>query len=542
MTSVTAAYDIFETFSDTLNNLPQGICVFDGERRLVVCNTSVISFLQLPDNALNVLPTHERFLAHCTDLGISTESLAWFNAQQDDGIPAQLPIPDGRVVEVRRFRMGDNGLMISFGNSEAARLRATAALRSANETLERHVAERTVALTTLNAELQRSIAERVAAEAALREAKTAAEQANLSKTRFLAAASHDLLQPLNAGRLFVSALMERRLAASNQALVSQTMSALDSTEELLEALLEISKLDSGASQIDLRDFPLGNLLGSMRAEFAQLAKEKGLSLTIADTGLWVRSDRSLLRRILQNFLSNAVKYTSTGGVQVACAEQDGTVTIRVIDTGPGIPAESHEEIFQEFRRLDRNASNTGMGLGLAIVERASRTLGHTVALTSAPGQGSTFAISLPAGTVQPFGDPVEEKLGRVTLSGRSVLVIDNDASILRGMIAVLSGWGCNVIVATGEAEARVALRHRKSPPDFVLVDYHLDDDKRGDEVLRNLAGHLGAAGFAIVLTADRTAETKAMLARQGLTVLSKPVRPAQLRALMSQMLSKASKG
>ena len=531
----TLPFDVLAAFHETLDDLPQGLCVFDADRRMQACNSNLIVFLELPADPLRKVATYDRFIAHCLRKGMKTDRLGWHVAES--GMATQVAIPDGRVLEVKRFRMGDGGLMISFGNSEAARLRATIALQTANETLERHVAERTAELTSLNLELQRSIAERVAAEAALVEAKTAAEQANLSKTRFLAAASHDLLQPLNAGRLFVSALMERQLTPADQALVHQTMSALDSVEELLEALLEISKLDSGASPLELRDFALNSLLASMKAEFGPLAREKGLTLDIPACPLWVRSDRSLLRRILQNFVSNAVKYTLSGSVTVRCAQAGDRVDIQVIDTGPGIPAESQEAIFEEFHRLDRRQGNTGMGLGLAIVKRASRALGHPVTVKSEPGQGATFAIQLPSAAAQACCEPTLQPLTQTPLEGLTVLVIDNDEQILRGMGAVLGGWDCHVILAADEAEARVALRHRKNPPDFVLVDYHLGPDVRGDQVLRNLACQLGPEPHALVVTADRSAETRAALDGQGLNLLSKPVRPAQLRAWMNHRLS-----
>jgi signal transduction histidine kinase len=428
--------------------------------------------------------------------------------------------------------MTDGGMVMSFEDI-TERLRAADALRDTAETLERRVGERTADIAAVNLALQREVAERLAAEQAMREAKTAAEQANLSKTSFLAAASHDLLQPLNAARLFVSAITDRRLAPATRTLVRQTGSALDSVEDLLEALLEISKLDAGAIVPHSVDFPLSELLGSMKAEFAPVARARGLALHIPTSRLWLHSDTRLTRRILQNLISNALRYTERGSVEIRCRKKGERVLLEVVDSGIGIAPEYHGAIFEEFRRLDDSGRDRGMGLGLAIVQRAARMLDTRISLRSMPGEGSTFRFSLPgakpnAVVAQP---PVISR--RRAIAEQTVLVIDNETTILEGMAAMLGGWGYRVVGARDEAEAVRAVADGLRP-DVVVADYHLDHDRTGDGAVEAVRAQIGHELPAIVITADRTAELRERLAEQGFACLSKPVKPAQLRALLSR--------
>lgn len=504
----------------TLDAIPQGVCVFDRDRVLLAWNDPLLALLNLtPVTAKLRIARHEALIDWCRavlpDDG-SPDCMGWLAKGEVAGIRGLI---DGRSMEVRRLAMPGGGMVMSFDD-------VTDRLRVA-EALELRVAERT-------AELRREVAERVAAEAALREAKTAAEQANLSKTRFLAAASHDLLQPLNAARLFVSALAARRLALENRQLVMQSASALDSIEDLLEALLEISKLDAGAITPDIIDVPLGELFQALRGEFALMAAERGLTLEVADTDIWVRSDARLLRRILQNFVSNALRYTERGGVGMSVAFHGGEAVIAVTDTGPGIDPMHHDTIFEEFRRLDHGAAR-GIGLGLAIVQRAGRMLGHAIGLDSAPGQGSTFSVAAPVAAVglrSPRPAMVAQRRG---LGARAVLVVDNEATILDGMRAVLEGWGCTVLTALDEAAARAIPPSAQDEVDVILADYHLSDGVTGDDVVAGLRRHLGRVVPAVIITADRMPDLKDRLVASGLHVLQKPVKPAQLRALLARL-------
>ena len=259
----------------TLDAIPQAVCVFDPDRALLAWNDPLLTFLSLtPTLTRSSIPDHATLLHWCRTAlprADDANTLGWLEEGEAE-VVAVRNLADGRNIEVRRLSMPGGGMVLSF-DDVTERLRAAEALRSTNETLERRVAERTT-------ELEQQVAERVAAEAAMREAKTAAERANLSKTHFLAAASHDLLQPLNAARLFVSALGERRMATANRALVDQTASALDSIEDLLEALLEISKLDAGAVKPNVVDVPLADLFQALHREFAITGQERGLALTV----------------------------------------------------------------------------------------------------------------------------------------------------------------------------------------------------------------------------------------------------------------------
>lgn len=490
----------------TLDTIPQGVAVFDRKRELVAWNGPLLTIVGLEPDEIGLVQTHEALMATCIRTFGPVDidaALAWLS----DGTAETLSLRQkktGGVLEVRRALMPDGGMVMSFAD-------VTERFRTA-EALERRIAERTMEAV---------------------EAKTAAEQANRSKTSFIAAASHDLLQPLNAARLFTSALAERRLALPTRALVNQTVSALESIEDLLEALLEISRLDAGGIQPEITDFRLDLLLETLRAEFAPLAASANLALVVDSGVYWVRSDMRLLRRILQNFFSNAIRYTVDGSVQAVCElYKDNQLRISVIDTGPGIATSKHCKIFEEFRRLETSRRVSGHGLGLAIVRRASDMLEHKIELRSAPGAGSAFSILVPVGEpkteIASQGQPV--KSGR-SMQGCRVLVIDNDSQILNGMRTLLSGWGCNVEIAVSGEQACARIEPG-APIDIIIADYHLDDEKTGDNAVQTICAAAGKPIPAIIISADRTDELRAHLDALSMSLLNKPVKPAQLRALL----------
>ena len=508
----------------TLDAIPQGVCVFDRDGGLLAWNGPLLALLKLnPARAQRQISNHQALVDWCKinlPRADATNTLGWINEGDDIPEVSQVRrLADGRSLEVRRLAMPGGGMVIGFDD-------VTDRLRAA-EALERRVAERTT-------ELRREVSERVAAEKAMREAKTAAEQANLSKTRFLAAASHDLLQPLNAARLFISALATRRLAAPNRTLVGQAASALDSIEYLLEALLEISKLDAGAITPEIADVPLIDVFSALRAEYALAAEEQRISLHVEPTDIWVRSDGRLLRRILQNFLSNAVRYTVHGEVRMSARCHDSDVHITIVDTGPGIDVRHHAEIFEEFRRLD-GRNGPGIGLGLAIVQRAARMLGHGVHLKSAPGEGSAFTVVVPLAAIGVRPRASARTIGSRGIDARGILVIDNEQAILDGMRAVLEGWGCSVATALDEDAVWAAPLDDLASVDVILADYHLADGVTGDVAVGNIRQYLGRPIPAVIITADRTPALRDALTVRGLHVLQKPVKLAQLRALLAQL-------
>lgn len=512
----------------TLDTLSEGVCHYGQDRRLRVRNEGMARLLGLDARSSTRLETHDGLLSHCLDhMRIDRiDALAWRDGPGEQ-VEAQC-LMGARHFIIRSTPLSPGGMAFSFDDI-TDRVRDRDALHEAADMLERRVVERTT-------ELEAEIAERRVVEAQLLAAKTAAEQANRDKTRFLAAASHDLLQPLNAARLFVAALAERRLALPSRALVRQTGVALDSVEDLLEALFEISRLDAGAITPDWASIELERMLAALRIEFAALARASGLVLDIPETGLWVRSDVRLLRRILQNFLSNAIRYTAQGAVGIHATVDGEEVCITVYDTGPGIAPEHQEAIFEEFRRLAATQRIPGKGLGLAIVRRATTMLGHEVELRSAPGEGAAFSVRVPMAS--PHAARAEDPLHpapRRSTGARRLLVIDNDPTILEGMAALLRNWGHTVVIATS-AEAKEAQAAAVAGIDLLIADYHLDDGACGDAAIATIRALAGVEIPAMVITADRSDEVKAALAAVRLPVLTKPVKPAQLRALLRNML------
>ena len=358
------------------------------------------------------------------------------------------------VIEVRTNRMPGGGFVITFSDVTPS-FEAAEALERANATLEKRVRDRTEELTRLNSELAH--------------AKSTAEDANISKTRFLAAASHDILQPLNAARLYVTSLVERQNGGEDSRLVENIDDSLEAIEEILGALLDISRLDAGAMTPSISRFKIGDLMRSLEIEFAPIARAKGLRLTFVPCSLPVESDRSLLRRLLQNFISNAIKYTPRGRVLVGCRRHGQSLRIGVYDTGVGIPVHKRGEIFKEFHRLEQGARIArGLGLGLSIVERLARVLNHGIALDANAGGGSVFSVTVPIAKAvnHTAAVTIATPLSRTPMSGALIVCIENDPAILDGMKTLLTGWDAEVIaVADPEAaisaiEAAAAIGHR----------------------------------------------------------------------------------
>lgn len=406
-------------------------------------------------------------------------------------------------------------------------------LVEAKEVLERRVEERT-------AELMQEIAERRAVEAALEIAKNQAEEANRSKDRFLAAASHDLLQPLSAARLMVATLLERAMRPENRELVENIRVALSGADDLLSDLLDISKLDAGGITPQVSEVAVGPLLESMATEFGPLAEAAGLELRVLPCRQVVRTDAHLLRRVLRNLVSNAIRYTRDGRVLLGCRRDGGSLRFEVWDTGIGIPQDRLTKIFEEFHREGRAARihARGAGLGLAIVERIARVLGHPVAVRSALGKGSVFTLSVPMVACPAALPAAALPDGEDDLAGVAILAVDNDESVLMGLTALLRQWDCEVLPANDPAQAVAeALRHG-FVPDLLIADFHLDDGAIGVDFVRSARRALGAEVPAIIVTADRTADVRDRVEREGLHLLPKPVKPAKLRALVSHALAR----
>ena len=514
----------------------QGITVFDRDLRLICWNREFRELFDLPRDKLRV--------------GMGLDEILRFNAQRgiygpgptDDYVAARLELlvnehepfrlrlaPHGRVVEIRSVQMPEGGLVTTYTDVTDS-VRTEEALERTNETLELRVRQRTDELERLNAELAR--------------AKAEADDANLSKTRFLAAASHDLLQPLNAARLYATAMVERMQAAADArtpgelpGLVHNLDASLESVEEILTALLEISRLDAGAMKAEFRGIRLHEIFAQLKIEFEPAARAKKLDLVFVPSSVTIRSDRRLLRRLLQNLISNAIKYTPKGRVLVGARRRGGSARIEVWDTGLGIPESKQRDVFREFERLAPAAKSArGLGLGLSIVERISRVLDHRVDLRSVPQQGSVFMVEVPivaaASEAAPAAEETTPAADHLPLAGLEVIAIDNEARILEGMQVLLAGWGCRVLTARGIAEARSALAN-VPPPDVIVADYHLDDGD-GIEAIAALRAQCHADLPAVLVTADRSPAMRERAGAADIRVLNKPLKPAALRALLAQ--------
>ncbi|RXU60320.1 hybrid sensor histidine kinase/response regulator [Pseudomonas protegens] len=420
------------------------------------------------------------------------------------------------------------------------RRRTAEALHQAYQNLELRVRERTAELTTLNQQLLREIEERSRVESRLREAKSEAERANLSKTKFLAAVSHDLLQPLNAARLFTSALLERRDPQASSALVRNVSNSLEDVENLLGTLVDISKLDAGVIKADIAPFALSELLENLAAEYAQVARSEGLELHFVACSALVRSDIQLLARILRNLLSNAIRYTRQGRVVLGCRRQGHWLSIEVWDSGMGIAAERLEEIFQEFKRGEeqRPDQDRGLGLGLAIVEKIAGILGHRIGVRSWPGRGSVFSVQVPISASAPLPAPRPE-LGDALLErlhGARIWVLDNDAAICAGMRTLLEGWGCQVITALSEEDLARQVDDYRADADLLIADYHLDHQQNGIDAVARINARRALAIPAMMITANYSNDLKQQLRQLGHTLMHKPVRPMKLKTAISHLL------
>ncbi|TFY90342.1 hybrid sensor histidine kinase/response regulator [Pseudomonas kairouanensis] len=394
----------------------------------------------------------------------------------------------------------------------------------------------------LNDELEQRVAARtdelLEANLNLRAARDAAEAANRSKDKYLAAASHDLLQPLNAARLLIATLRERQLPEVEQVLVERTHQALEGAEDLLTDLLDISRLDQAAVKPDVALYRLDEVFAPLVSEFQSVAQAAGLNLRVHMGRYAVRTDLRLLTRILRNFLSNACRYTDEGCILLGARRRGECLRLEVWDTGRGIAADRLEAIFLEFNQLDvgRAADRKGVGLGLAIVERIAEILGYPIVVRSWPGRGSMFSIEVPLSAEMPLPIsqlPVQPSTGN-PLPGRRLLVIDNETSILESMSALLGQWGCEVLTATDEAGAMAALQGRA--PELILADYHLDHGVVGCDVVKHLREQFACKIPAVIITADRTDQCRRALRRLEAPLLNKPVKPGKLRAVLSQLL------
>ncbi|MBX3680501.1 MAG: response regulator [Rhodocyclaceae bacterium] len=377
------------------------------------------------------------------------------------------------------------------------------------------------------------------ATAELRTRKEDAERANLAKSRFLAAASHDLRQPMHALVLFISELSSRNHPPETRRLVRQIAASAEAMENLLDSLLDISKLDAGVLQPEIRPFAVQGVFDRLAADFRPVADDRGLRLRIRPTTAWALSDPTLLERILLNLLSNALRYTARGTVMLACRRSGDHLRIEVRDSGMGIPRDAQEIIFQEFVQLDNpeRARHKGLGLGLAIVRRLTELLGHPLSLRSAHGRGSMFTVELPRS--EPQEERATEESPRIpgSLAGLTIAAVDDDQLALSSLNSLLSSWGCNVVAAESLERLQMDLALDSVTPRALVSDFRLRGSYNGIEVIHAMRRRFGEDLPAILITGDTGAATLQLAQAHKIALLHKPVRPAKLRALLQRQIN-----
>ncbi|MDX5439010.1 MAG: response regulator [Alteromonadaceae bacterium] len=424
------------------------------------------------------------------------------------------------------------------------RVQARQKLEQLNAELEKRVEERTEALQNVNVDLRYQIEEREKVEQELKVAMNAAKEANRSKDKYLAAASHDLLQPLNAARLMISALQDSQLPEAESRMVHQVHRALEGAEDLLADLLDISKLDQQAMKPDLTCLNLAAMLKGLGEEFEAVATNAGLQFRLRVPPVSLRTDPRMLARIVRNLLSNAFRYTREGGVMLSVRQRRDRLAIEIWDTGVGIEAHKLQDIFTEFHQLlpQGTGGRQGVGLGLAIVERMVRVLGYGIRVTSRPGRGSRFEVSIPLEHRVNEAWRSQAPAGGAThgnFDGLAVLVVDNEPAVLESMAALLEGWGCEVFPADGESSA-LDMLSEGLVPDVILADFHLGNNATGCEAIYAVRRALDHDVPAAIITADRSDEVRTLLRAQYLPILNKPVKPNRLRALLASLAAQST--
>tara|TARA_R110000850_G_scaffold31638_12_gene86764 strand:+ start:18333 stop:21815 length:3483 start_codon:yes stop_codon:yes gene_type:complete len=514
-----------------IENISQGISVVDRELQLVAWNRRYLEMFEYPEGLIAIGRPIADLILYNASRGLCgpgdprehvTKRINWM--RKGNAHRSERQLPSGQVIEIIGNPMPGGGFVMSFTDITEFR-RAEQALKEYNERLEQRVVERTSELSQLNQ--------------ALTLAKAQTERASQSQSRFLTAVSHDLMQPMNAARLFSASLShQQNLPPEAQELVHHLDTSLRSAEDLISDLLDISRLEAGRIAPEWNDFALNELFEPLRIEFGALAVERGVDLRVHSSSLRVRSDIRLLRRVLQNFLTNAFRYAGRARVVVGARRRGSEVCLQVWDQGPGIPDDKLTVIFEEFQRLDshRTQAEKGLGLGLAIADGICRVMGHELAVRSWPGHGSVFSVTLPLasmGVPRPAPAAVQ---AAPPVSGAQILCVDNEENILTGMHSLLSRWQCEVATARDRNEV-ARLLESGFRPQLILVDYHLDAGDTGTALAQWVRETLGEELPGVVISADGRSELVARIQACGLDFLPKPVKPAALRALISRYVT-----
>lgn len=509
----------------TLEHLIQGVCIFDNQARIVGWNHRIAELLPISLSSIRVGTPFETILAKLEGkikfvAEMTPNAIQDWGRQKSGRVPIRFEIEHGpqTILDVFAQEMPDGGFVISFTDI-TSETKAIRAIKTANETLEQRVLERTLELE---------------------DALAVAERANASKSRFVAAASHDLLQPLSAAKLYIASLDNASSDERARDIIGKAGRALNSVENILEALLDISKLDSGRASFNIGAVSLGVILDQLRDEFSPVAAQKKLDLRFVKTNAVVQSDATYLRRILQNLIGNALRYTDAGKVLVGVRQNKSSVRVEVWDTGPGIPDDKQNIIFGEFQRLNASASAAeGMGLGLAIVERACSLLNHPLRVESKVGVGTGFLVEIPR-TVRSVQHPNQKQEYNIqTIEPNLVaLLIENDVELQGALTITMEQWGIDVLPVLSGSEAISLLHEIDIVPDVILADYQLDLGETGTDAIRQLWSIYGRIPAALI-TANRTQQVMQDCQKSGIELMYKPISSENLRDYIGRVSSQA---
>ncbi|RVU40740.1 response regulator [Rheinheimera riviphila] len=536
----------------TLEHLSQGVSVVDRDLQLVAWNRQYLEMFDYPEGMVRVGRSIADIVRFNAERGLCGEGSAddhvqkrLQHMQRGTAHVFQRVRPDGTVIEMRGNPIPGGGFVTSFTDI-TGHVKAVQQLAEAKQHLEQRVVERTQQISQINDELLDEIDLRRITEQQLLLAKAEAESANASKTRFLALASHDILQPLNAARLFTAALQEQAEPARQQAMIGQLDNSLKATEELISTLLEIAKLDDGKLEPARQPVELAGLLRQLHDEYSLLAMQKNLQLKVRTSSYLVQSNSTYLRRILQNMLSNAIKYTPTGKVLLGCRRRGELLCIEVWDTGPGIAAQDLPYIFDDFYRVDATArGESGVGLGLGVVQRMAKSLGHRLEVVSVPGKGTVFRFTVPFLNKVDVADIQNQSLPVVSVAhspfaGLSICCVDDDTANLTALAALLRQWGVGNLRSCHDAASILQLATTTAAPDVLILDYQLGQHQHGLQLYQQLQQYWPGVP-AILVSAAPEPDLPERAKQAGMIFLAKPIKAAALRASLNYLrLAKGS--
>jgi PAS domain S-box-containing protein len=521
-----------------VENIEQGISIIDADMRIVAWNKRYIELLGYPSDFVHVGKPVADLIRYNAERGIvvTRKNNINISEKEDDFINRRIEhmrqgnshyfqreMPNGIILEMRGQAMPGGGFVSTFSDI-TPHIEATKALQQANEHLEQRVYERTIELT---------------------KAKAEAEAANTSKSKFLAAASHDLMQPFNALSLFTNMLNKKVQGSDLAELATNIQHSLSAAESLLADLVEISRLDNSSQKIERHCFSLDDLLAPLSKEFALLSEQISLQFNYVKSTCVVETDQRLLRRIVQNFLSNALNYcpqeNKKGKVLLGVKHHKSQLIIEVWDNGPGIDLADQQTIFKEFERLEQTQDKSGLGLGLAICDRIAKLLNVNIAVKSTLGKGTCFSVTLPRSSVkltpQTVIDTNTQNRPASEFISLPILLIDNEAIMLKAIQTQLEEWGCKVMTAKDEESLASALAQQDITPAIIISDYHLDNDKNGVDLIQQTISDMTWDAPCIICSADPSEQVREHTNSAQFYFMRKPIKALALKKLMKQLLN-----